>query len=778
METPRALTAAVAMACCVLSAPAFAQDDDFDLSNAPTTAAAPPPTHNAIPMLPMPSVSQPAPPYSNEIVVGGGWQSGTAQRYGRFTGLGSPGAIGIGAFKLHSGDAWDSGGTFYLDAEAMDLGITGRSGTLKFGEQGKWGVSFSYNGIPNYYSSQFHTIWNTNGTLANGIAPGSVTNATTIASKLNVMDISTQRDIFSAGGKMQYGDWLIQVNLRHEHKEGFKENSLAILGAPSPIANNGNVTTSGLGYFAEPINYDTDRYDVTGQYSQGKFQALLGYTFNNFTDNLASDNLTNPFQFLNTASVTGVAAGAAAGSAKITSDYSLPPSSSAHQLKGQFGYNFSPTTRWTGNVQLGMMLQNSGFVPGSGNANIASVAPPTSSLAGAIQTTHANTALTTVPWTNADLRLSYTLDDRRNQTPRSAYVNQFYQDAYSASAITVYNLPLSYQHQQATADFGYRLTPSTKLMVGYNYDTTVRNDSATGQVNQNAVNAKVRTNFGNDVFGNIALLHEDREAGNYNRNAAWVALGQSTLNEFAGFVNYYEASRKREEVKGTIDFPIGPKMTATVMGAADYDRYPNSALGLRNNNNFSIGPDFTYQFASNLSAHGYYTYQMIFFDQANAVSNAACNGNGTTLTVGAAPCQNNGTWVGRNMDSTHTAGLSLDWQPMEALKISADYTFSYGRNAYSIANGGIFSFVAAGTAALQVAPIPDVTSMLNSVSLRAEYQILPNASLWLAYNYERFDAKDYATQVGAAQFSNALFSGDVGPSYNVHQVLAAVRVRW
>ena len=39
METPRALTAAVALACCVLSAPAFAEDDDFDLSNAPTTAA-------------------------------------------------------------------------------------------------------------------------------------------------------------------------------------------------------------------------------------------------------------------------------------------------------------------------------------------------------------------------------------------------------------------------------------------------------------------------------------------------------------------------------------------------------------------------------------------------------------------------------------------------------------------------------------------------------------------------------------------------------------------
>ena len=777
METPRALTAAVALACCVLSAPAFAEDDDFDLSNAPTTAAGPPPTHNAIPMLPMPSVSQPAPPYSNEVVVGGGWTSGAAMRYGRYTGLGKAGGIGLGAFKIHSGDAWDSGGTFYFDAEGMDLGIDGRSGALKFGEQGKWGVNLYYNGIANYYSSQFHTVWNTNGSLATGVAAGSITNATTLASKLNVMDISSQRDIFGGGGKMQYGDWLVQVALRHEHKEGYKENSLAILGAPSPIAANGNITSSALAYFAEPINYDTDRYDVTAQYSQGKFQALLGYTFNNFTDNLASDNLVNPFQFTNTASVTGVAGGAAAGSKNITSIYSLPPSNSAHQLKAQFAYNLSPTTRLNGNVQFGMMLQNAGFVSGSGNANVAAVAPPTSSLAGAIQTLHANTALTTVPFDKADLRIAYTIDDRRNQTPRNNYVKQYYQDAYSATGISVYNLPLSYQHQNIVVEGGYRITPQTKLSLGYNFDMTKRNYSATNQSNTNAVNAKLRTTLAEDVYATLALLHEDRQSGDYSRNAAWTALGAAE-NEFSGFVNYYEASRRREEVKGMIDFPVGPKVTATVIGKADYDRYPNSALGLRNNNNFSIGPDLTYQIASNLSAHGYYTYQMIFFNQASAVSNAACNGSGTTLVTGPAPCLNNGTWVGRNVDQTHTAGLTLDWAPMEALKLSADYTLSYGRNAYAIANGGIFSFVAAGTAGLQLAPIPDVTSLMNSVSLRAEYQILPNASLWLAYNFERFDSKDYATQVSAAQYSNALFSGASGPSYNVHQVLAAVRVRW
>jgi hypothetical protein len=93
-------------------------------------------------------------------------------------------------------------------------------------------------------------------------------------------------------------------------------------------------------------------------------------------------------------------------------------------------------------------------------------------------------------------------------------------------------------------------------------------------------------------------------------------------------------------------------------------------------------------------------------------------------------------------------------------------------------DGGIFSFVTAGTAALQLAPIPDVRSIMHAVNLRAEYKLADNASLWFGYTFERFSYKDYGTQVGATQFSNAAFSGDSNASYNVHIVMGALRLRW
>jgi len=776
MNTMRSLKAAAAVAICLLPLPALADDDDFDVSNAPAKASGPPPSHNQITQLPLPPPSAVVPPAKAEIILGGGWQSNVGIRFGRFNGMSDSGFIGLAGFTLKGGDAWDSGDTFYYEAQGLNLGLSTREVSVKFGRQGSWGANFFYNGMTDYYSNSFQSVWTTAGTLVPGVTPGSVKNATTLAPLLQVEDIKTQRDIIGGSAKAQYGDWLVTAGVRHEHKSGYKENSLAILGAPSPLTGNTNITSSALAYFAEPVNYDTDRYDISAQYTTGPLQLLFGYTFNNFTDNNASLNLANPFQFSAGTGVTGSAATAAAGSANVTSIYSLPPSNSAHQFRVQAGFNVSPTTRINTNLQYGLMMQNAAYVPGTGNANVVAPTPTASSYNGLIQTIHGNVALTTQPFANSDLKVSYTIDDRRNASPRNQYTS-YYQDAFSAAPITPWSLPQSYDHQTFDVQGGYRLTPQTKLSAGYTYETTHRTYADTNDVEQQTVNAKVRSTLTDNLFVSLGVSHEDRRANNYGRNNPWQALGIAE-NEFFGFVNYYLASRRREEVKTTIDYAITNNLTATLIGKADVDTYPNSQLGLKDNNNFSIGPDLSYQIASNMSVHGYYTYQMLFFNQSSAVTNAFCNGNGQTLTAPGAPCTSNGAWTGKNTDTTHTAGMSFDWQATEALKISTDYIFSYGRNAYSIANGGIYSFIPAGTASLQVAPIPDVKSMLNSIGLRGEYQINPSTSIWFGYNFERLVSKDYGTQAGAAQFSNALFSSDAGSGYSVHQVLAALRMKW
>ena len=775
MNTMRSLRAIALAGSCLL--PIAAAADDFDVGDAPATPAQlAPPTHNAISQLPLPALGALPGGFQNEVVLGGGYQSNTALRYGRFNGLSNGGFFGIGGFTLRSGFKWDSEDSFYLQAQGTDLGLDSRSFSLKLGQQGIWGLNFAYDGIPDFYSNSFHSLWGSDGTLKAGIMPGSINNLTAqIGSSLPVQDISTRRDIFSGGGKYQVGDWTVSSQLRHEHKEGVKENSLAILSAPSPIAANGNLTSSGLGYFPEPINYDTDRYDISAQYNGGRMQGMVGYTYNKFTDNAATWNGVNPFLFTGTANVTGASGTAGAGSALLSSRYSLPPSNSAHQAKGQFAYNITPTMRLNANMQYGLMLQDDPYVSTTGNTFLAALPLPKSSLDGAIQTVHANVALTARPLDKTDVRIAYTIDDRESLTQRNRY-NQWYLDAQNKQ-YTAYNMPLNYRHQTFEAQVNYKVAPETKVTLGYAYDSTARNDSATKLVSQSTFNAKVRTALWTDAYGSVSVMHEDRKASNYRRNAAWDALGL-VENDLFGMMNYYEASRTREEVKVMADFAPMKNMSASLFGKADFDRYPDSAFGLKSNNNFTIGPDINYQFSTAMSAHAFYNYQLLYFNQNSALSNA-CNSNGTSLTAGPAPCQNIGWWQGKNLDSTHSIGLGLDWQAIpDTLKVSADYNWSVGRNSYSIMDGGIFSFVTAGTAALQLAPIPDVRSIMHAINLRAEYKLADNASLWFGYTFERFSYKDYGTQVGATQFSNAAFSGDSNASYNVHIVMGALRLRW
>ncbi len=761
MKQLRSLTALAALGLAFLPLRALAQD--FDVAEPPV---------------------KPPPVYNNEVRLGAGWQSQTSPQFGRYTGMRNQGPFGIGGFTLGGRDAWDSGGTTYYRLEGNNIPLDSRSFNAQVGQQGTWGATFSYDGIPYYQSNSFRSVFSdANGNLVSGVRPGGVTNVTSQLPGLlrTQTNVGTLRDIYTLGGKFQWNDWIISSSIRHDHKQGFKENSSAWLGTPSPIANNANITNSALAYFLEPVNYDTDRFDINAVYGNtSRMQLLVGYTYNSFTDNGTAWNGFNPFGFTSNAGpIAGTAANLAA-SANIRSSYALPPSNMAHQIKLQFGYNLTPTTRVNANFQYGLMNQNAAYVASTGNANFTPIGPPRSSFDGTIQTVFGNVAITAMPLPKLDVRASYTIDDRNNLSSRAGY-RQYINDAYTANPSVLMNLPASYTNQKAKLEAGYRVLPNTKLTVGYSYEATHRTYSNTNDVSSGEFSAQVRTSLLETVQASLRYMHQDRWAGSYNRGGVFAALGLTTVSDYYGYYNYYLASRVRDEAKGTIDYSPLPGLTASLVGKADYDFYPSSAMGLKSNNNFSIGPDITYEFSKLLSMHAFYNYQKIFFNSNSMVTNATCNGNGTTLTAGSG-CLNNGIWNQKTNDETHTFGASLDWQPIpDVLKVSVDYTLSYGNTSYTFADGGIYSFPTAGnvgTAGLFIQALPSTTGLLNSISLHAEYKIRENISLIGGYAFERFSYKDYAYAAGSTQFSNAVFAGDNKPNYAVHVVGAAVNFRW
>ena len=704
------------------------------------------------------------PVYTNEVTVGGGYVSGKSFQFGRFTGLVDPG-FAIGDFIIRGRDPWDSGGTQYWDFEGTNLGLTSRSVSAAYGHQGSWGLRFYYDSIPYYFSDSFHSIYNKDGSLISGIAKGSVTNANSLTGKLSILDASTRRDIFGGNFHFETGDWVFSTTVKQEHKEGIKENSLTFAGTPiSPSY--AAVSTGSLLSFPEPVNYDTGIYQVMGQYNGQRLQGQLSYNLSVFNDNIGVFRAQNPF---------ALAAGTfGPGVAGISAFYSTPPSNSAHQIKAQLGFNLTPTTRFNANFAYGLQMQNDAFQPSTGNANVVGTSVPRSSLDGMINTIFGNASVTSEPWDKVNVRASYTIDDRDNLTPRDHYVTSVGDTTTNTGPNEYSNVPYSYLHQKATVEGGYMVLPQTKLSLDYAYDSTVRTFADTKDVTENTGGAKVRSNLMEDLNASLGYSHAIRDAGHYNQNAPWNFLNNGANLDFNGLFKFFEASRTRDEVKGTLDFSPDHSLSGAFMIKYDNDDYTRSTLGMRNNDSISLGPDLTWQPTDDLTLHGYYTFQRVYYNQNDVYwTTTTCNSNGSTMT---AAC--NGQWNGKTTDQVHTVGFDAEWKAIpDKLTIKLGYNLSYGDTAFVISDGGSLALGAPANASLVTAPLPDVVSLLNSLTLRFEYKLRPDVTLFAADALERLDYQDFAS-TSATIYSSSLLPGDNNPSYFINVFLMGVRYRF
>jgi MtrB/PioB family decaheme-associated outer membrane protein len=780
MHIARSLKAMLAAGVCLLPLQALAQSNDFDVDDQPAPASA---------------VKTP----DNWVTLGVQYKSAPGAYLGRFQGSDGKGLYGIGDFQLRGSDPRDSGGTRYWDVEGRDLGFDDRSFIAKFGQQGTWGVQLSYDGIPYRAVNGFKSVWDGSGHLSAGLGGTLIPLAypstplfafkapvqslwqpipdTALAGQLVTFKLGTQRDIFAGNVKYQWNDWTITGSLKHEHKTGYQANSLTIGGTPSlttaSAARPTSGVTSALGYFAQPIDYDTDRYDLTAALNTQRMQFQVGYTFHNFTDNLTMFNAQNAFGF-NPLTSYNPAGSSAVTAASIFAPYSLPPSNSAHQFRAMFGYNVTPTTRVNANFQYGLQLQNDTFQTATGNP-AQTISPTNASYNGVMQNLYGNVSVTSQLMDKVDVRLAYTIDNRDNQSPGGKYAADWLSN-YSASPASYTSIPFSYNRQALTGEVGYKIAQGWKLTATNVFETTYRSYANASWVTQDTGTLKLRGQLADDLYGAISYSHQDRNAHTYNNNYTWTVFGD-TARDPAGFYMYFETSRKHDEIKTSLDYAPVNSVNVTLMAKAAKDTYPGSTYGLRNNNNFVVGPDVSWQVTPTLSTHAFYSYQSLQYEQASLYESSTTAALSAT-TGYAVP------WTNKTTDDVHTAGISADWQAIkDVLKITADYTFAYGNTAYAMGDSVVFLGSAvvspvAPTANAAIINMANDRSMLSLISIRGEYTIRPDITLLFGYAFERFTNKDPANGYAANTYANVILPGTSNYNEAIHVVGAGMRIRF
>ena len=781
----------------------------------PATAQATPPaapSDEAAPSKPL------LPAFENFIDIGAKYQSERSFKFGQYNGSPDFGGYALGSFLVRSHDPWNSGGTTFFEAGGRELNFSQNQplpnayAYVKGGQQGSYALNLFVDRTAFFQSDTFHTIYGTGGGLLNGALPGgadtggtainNVNNSALLKPFLSQMTVGTQRTKVGGSGTFELAPgWSLTTAIDHEHKEGTKEQSLLFgsgknanqqgytglnAGFPGPVAG-GNPPAANQGdlvYFPEPVNYDTDIYTARLNYQSERLQGFASYVFSKFTDNTLSFNPHDPFLNFSTSGAgrTTTSGGnvlstntVAAGSL-VQAAYALPPSNSAHQFKGEIAYNLTPTTRINGNVAYSLELQDESFAPMTLNGNSTKIPGlPENSLDGRVQTVYGNVAIDSHPIAGLDLRASYKIDSRDNETQRhllNFIENDRLSTATSAWTLGVLNAPYGFVNQTGRLEGAYRIIPELKATAGVEYENKTRNFAESDHSKEIREYARLNSDLWGWGDASLSYSHSVRRADNFCGICGWASLNH--IENQKNLQSYNLASRTRDEIKATLSEQLMDDLSVGFVGKFYNNNYPNTVVGLTNSHNLEAGVDVAYQPTSNISAHAFYNFEEIFYDQRGIQSPSTPS------------AFNNVPWKAGTTNHIHTAGLEGTWQATDQWAFGANYNLSYGNTAYLIADGnGIILAPGQRTGAnlatqalYNIVPLPDVKSILNSVSIHAEWAFQQNMSLWVGYTYQRLISNDWLNSIPATVYGNGLLPGDANPSYSVHVVGVALRYKW
>lgn len=715
---------------------------------------------------------KPTPIYTSSVEVGAGYLSQSSFKLGEYTGLTDQGFYGIGNFLIRERAPYDSDSTRYWEVEGRNLGLDSRELHAEFGKQGEYGVFLEYDEIPHFRFEDAQTPYlgagGNNLTLpSNWVAAKSTQAMTNLLPDLHNVEIKTERKRINFGLTRLFGPhWKFDGKFHHEHKDGI-DTMGAVFGT-----NGGNPGAMILPY---PVDYDTNRLDLSAQYAGRRLQVQFRYELSLFSDGNSYFRFQNPYSSQPSGAPWAPSTGYCTPypSCGGIGQMATPPDNHANSVTVAAGYNITDTTRMVGEVSWTRMEQNQSFIGYTANRNLTITTPlPRRSLQGLVDNTVVNLVLTSRPLPKFDFRTSYRLDNRDNQTPQDVWI-AIANDAENqptAAAGGLINLPYSYTRQQARLDAGYRVLPSTKFSIGYQYDNDWQNFQEVSTLQEHTFKGRLSVTPFDMVNGWVEYRHGIRTGTQYIANLPYLlsnapqSPGPNDYENDPLLRKSFLADRTRDSARAVINFLPGSSFGLTLDNSFTNDAYTESSLGLTQQLTISSTVDASYSPNERITGHAFFTYENLQYKQKGCSFrppfNQDCILNPTATAAG-------GAWRADTQDEVYTAGVGADWHVIkDRLDLGLDYTFSKGITSIDVSGQG-------------TAPLPDIRSTMNSIGVYANYHIKTNLSARVGYRYESLTTQDYALDgVTPNTISNVLGLGVSSPDYHAHIFLLTLRYQF
>lgn len=731
----------------------------------------------------------------------------------------------------------------YLELNARNLGLESRNIKIRGGKQGDYGMRFEYDELTRLRSDSYQTpysgmgssvlskpaVWNLNPVVGApafiGTSIMNTQNMTDLAANMKRFNVQTQRKALGLGVNKTLPDgWYVAANFKREKKDGTK-----LTGAAMQLDNRGG---RGAVIIPEPINYNTDQFEVLMRRASEKLNLQFGYYASLFSN--ANQSTTFDSLYLGTNTYTPSTLGGNA----LTGRLGQMPDNQFHQLNVSGGYTLTDATRLTGSLSRGRMTQNQAFLP----YTTQNIMPATTSLNGKIDTTHADLKLNSRLTRALNLSAGYKYDDRHNRTAVNEYT---YQTADNTLAIAPAipgnsqnirrNTPLSNTKQALYADLDYHLTAATKLKLGYDFEKVAHTYEPTKGDREHTVKAEISHNFGDTASAGLGLARSDRKASAYDgaapladtytaaylaslcnsaysflyngvttpctgANLTWSATTGAATGTNATYPwldtpalqKYFMTNRKRDKLHVFANAAATDQLDLQFDANYSRDKFPNNetGFGLTRAVNWAANLQAKLAASDTVSGTFYTTLEDYSTDQnghnggqgAIAFSNPL-NSNPNQVLVTNLDRQNNTalfdvrTGTTNRKDRSLTLGLGFNVKPGGSLDWGGDltHTTTTGSTSFSnlgigIAPGGIATAIAPATPAV-VLPMPDVVTRLSRLELFGKYQLQKDMTLNMRYAYEKYASKDWAWDGQTLTSSTSLVgTNQTSPKYHIHMI--------
>ena len=707
----------------------------------------------------------PATGYKGNAQLGLAYTSDDNYMFGQYNGLEEDSVTVIGNLQWQDFSAVDN----YWQASFSDLGLDTREGKLTWGKPDKLRLTLGFDSQQQVRNDSGKTPFRGETALQlpnNWVAGVTTGEFSVLDASLQGFDRVLQRDkLFFDASVTLNEQWQLVSSFSYEEKTGNAD-------LAGGIYIDGSSADAVL--MRSPVDYETTEFDLGLSYSGRRLHLNGQLAYSEF------DNDNDALIWQNPYSAFGPDVAFPNGNGAV----SLEPDNeqSSGRLSGH--YIFNSTTRLQFDGSYAVASQDQDYLDYSINPDLKVTEPlPANSFDGEVATTTANTRLLLRPMRGLNVDVFYRLRDRDYDADRNGY-RYIRGDATDqpAQALTVYNTSHDFTSQTAGFEANYRLPARSKLGFEYAYEKVERTNAAVDETEEDRYTLTYRIQPWSSFSTRLQLQYADRAADTYEWAQSYYALLDADLinatpdsqryNNHPLLSQFYLANRERMEAKADFSYLPSAQWSVNLNLLWRDDDYDHSELGLTQGRWGRAHLSASYAASDDFTASLYAGVDQYETDQGSRAFRGGQEKNAfevvPPLPQASDPAQD---WELEATDLSWTAGFNMHWQVAADLLLLLDYHYveTTGEQDYQTSPGGNLS----------VSDLPDVDTRLHQVQASGTWQMRPDLSLQLDYQFYSYSSDDWAWEnLQPDSIEKVLTFGQSNPNEDIHYVGVSANYRW